>query len=460
MNHAALVLAALTAIHFPVSTSDAQAQAYVDRGLFYYYAYDDGDSVDAFGAAAARDPKLAMAYWGEALADGPDLNSPMTEEGFLRGQSAIAKAVALERDASDAERGYIDAMALRYQGTWTDWNADDAAYRRAMIAIVQAAPNTEGATVARLLAAEALLEHGGLIWSGPAPETADSQRALALVNGVLSDDPENVMANHLCLHLYDAAPDRTPARACALRLDAAIFPPQAEHLAHMPSHYWIETGNYPAAMDSSERAYRLFTQLQQVAGRNPDHDRYLVHDVYVGYSAAMMLGSYDAARRWSSRMDAVYETRFDALTALRFGHFAEAYALASGKTPSELAVRGLAAVELGRQSEARELAVSLRALSESGDLAQLFLARLAESDGKYEDAARSIERAVTLQRDAFADELIPLLPALEARGDFAMRCAAYADAVEAYRATLAAYPNDARALAGLDAARKAQSRGP
>ena len=60
----------------------------------------------------------------------------------------------------------------------------------------------------------------------------------------------------------------------------------------------------------------------------------------------------------------------------------------------------------------------------------------------------------------FADELIPLLPALEARGAFAMRRGAYADAVTAYGAALAAYPNDPRALAGLTAARASQGRGP
>jgi tetratricopeptide (TPR) repeat protein len=211
---------------------------------------------------------------------------------------------------------------------------------------------------------------------------------------------------------------------------------------------------------SSERAYRLFQQLQREADRNPDHDRYLIHDAYVGYSGAMMLGDYATARVWSARMDATYGTSFDALTALRFQQFADAYALARGSAPNDLAVRGLAALELGRTAEARTIAGQLRKITTAGDVVEIFLARVAELDGRDDEAIRWLEKAAATQRDAFADELIPLLPALEARGAFAMRRGAYADAVTAYGAALAAYPNDPRALAGLAAARASQGRGP
>lgn len=110
---------------------------------------------------------------------------------------------------------------------------------------------------ARLLTAEALLEESGLAWSGEDLANPDSRAAMALVADVLRDDPASAMANHLCLHLYDFAPDRTPAKPCAQRLDETDFPPEAEHLAHMPAHYWIETGDYDAAIRSSDRAYAL-----------------------------------------------------------------------------------------------------------------------------------------------------------------------------------------------------------
>ena len=67
--------------------------------LFLYYAYNGGESERAFAAIAAAEPSNAMAFWGEALAAGPDLNTSMTSERFARGQAAIAKALAVEAGA-------------------------------------------------------------------------------------------------------------------------------------------------------------------------------------------------------------------------------------------------------------------------------------------------------------------------------------------------------------------------
>lgn len=454
MSPVAVALAILVSAHLPAATADAVAQSLVARGLFFYYAYDDADAADTFAAASELAPRLAVAYWGEALAAGPNLNTPMTEDRFMRGQEAMRKTAALGTDVASAERASIAAMASRFQGTWADWARDDGAYRQAMARLADSADADDDI---RVLAAEALLEHGTLTWDGAQLATADSRHALALVNGVLARDPQNVMANHLCIHIYDDATDRTPASSCAQRLDAADLPPQGEHLAHMPAHYWIETGNYAAAVASSERAYLLFEQLKRSDGRNPEHDRYLQHDVYVGYSAAMMLGNYSTARAWSTRMHGASATSYEALTALRFGRFADAYRLASDSTVADLAVRGFAALALGRIDDARIVDARLRKFGEPGYLAELFLARFAETDGDFDDAARWIDRAVAEQAAAYSGESIPLLPALEARAGLAMRRRRYDDAVAAYRATLATYPGDPRALYGLSEALRAQS---
>ena len=455
MTPAILALAILTSVRFPVTTSDAGAQALINRGLSYYYAYDGGDAAGAFAAAAASDPHLAMAYWGEALANGPDLNTQMTAERFVRGQLAAQKSVALQAGIAPSERAYVDAMAQRYKGTWDDWAADDSAYRAAMVRIAGA---PQAGDDARVLAAEALLEHGTLAWDGAHLATADSRHALALIAGVLARDPGNVMANHLCIHAYDDAPDRTPALSCAQRLDAASFAPQAEHLAHMPAHYWIETGNYAAALASSERAYGLFERLERIGNRDPEHDRYLLHDTYVGYSAAMMLGDYPTARMWSGRMNVAFATPYDGLTALRFGRFTDALRFARDDTVAGLAVRGCAALALGQIATARDAATRLRKISTSGYLAELFLARLAEREGNGDQARRWLDQAVDEQATADSGELLPLLPALEVRGELALRGRAYDDAVAGYRAALAAFPDDPRALFGLAAGLQALGR--
>jgi tetratricopeptide (TPR) repeat protein len=447
----AVVLAAVSAvasIHLPVSTNVPQAQVEIDRGLFFYYAYDGDDAARAFAQASSLDPRLAMAYWGIALADGPDLNAPLTEDRFALAARAIDKARSNEAGASLLERRFIEAMALRYKGSFASWAADDAAYRGDMLALAESSRDQN----AELLAAEALLEHGGLTWRDGVLSSDESREALELVSSVLRDDPSSLMANHLCIHLYDLAADRAPALPCAQRLDAADLPPQAEHLAHMPAHYWIETGNYTAALHSSERAYALLTQLTASDGESEHTERYGKHDVAVGYSAAMMLGNYAGAQQWSQRMGVVFGTSFDALTALRFGRYEAAYA-ADGSEFAAISVRGLAALQMGRVPEARALAKGIPSGNAAqGYLPQLFLARLAEAEGDYDEAERLLARARANQQATFAGELIPLIPADEAVGAFCLRRGDSAGAIAAFTDTLAAYPDDPRALFGLSQA--------
>jgi hypothetical protein len=447
VNLLAVLLAAIAAtpVHLPASTNDTAAQAAIDRGLFLYYAYNGSDAAAAFEEASRLDPQLATAYWGIALAEGPDLNTPLTEEKFDLAAAAMKKATSLAAAASPLERRLISAMAMRYAGTFAQWSAGDAAYRRAMTDLAQSSRDEN----AELLAAEALLEHGGLAWQSGTLTSEESRTALTLVDDVLQNDPNNVMANHLCIHLYDLATDRAPARPCAQRLDADAFPPEAEHLAHMPAHYWIETGDYAAALRSSERAHALMNQL--VAGsQNSQHvERYARHDIAVGYSAAMMLGSYAVAQLWSQRMASAYGTSFDAITALRFGRYAAAYA-ANGNGFGGLAVRGLAALHLQRTDEARALAAHIKAgVSSEGYLPQLFLGELTETDGNYDEGDHWIEEALRNQEAAFSGELIPLLPAGEALGNLRLRRGDGSGAIAAFSATLTAYPDDPRALFGL-----------
>ncbi len=449
------VSAVATSLHFSTSTVNQSAQAAIDQGLFLYYAYNRRASYESFERAATDDPHLAIAYWGMALASGPDLNTPMTAERFAEGARAISKAEKIHANVSVVEQRFISIMALRYRGTFQQWNGDDAAYRDAMVQFAAASGNE----TAKLLAAEASLESGGLNWEGRRPASPQSREALALVTGVLQTDPSSAMANHLCVHLYDLAPIRAPALPCAQRLDATTFPPQAEHLAHMPAHYWIETGNYSAAESSSERAVAL-TNAMDAQSAAHDEARYRKHDVSVGYSAAMMLGNYADARRWADRMAGVFDTSFYALTALRFARYAEAYQSAASGFGAA-AVKGLAALQLGRTQEAETIAQNItrqkRVVAENG-IAELFLARAAEAKGSFDEARKLLARTESNQRTQLGGELIPLVPAGEAFGALELRHANARRAIDAFTQTLREYPNDPRALFGLAQAYAAENK--
>ena len=139
-------------------------------------------------------------------------------------------------------------------------------------------------------------------------------------------------------------------------------------------------------------------------------------------------------------MATVFGTDFDALTAFRFGRYADAYAT-DGNEFGGPSVRGLAALHLGRVSEAHALAAHIPADAfAQGYIPQLFQARLAEADGKYDEAEQWIEKSLQNQRSNLEGELIPLLPAGEALGDLRLRRGDGAAAVAAFIANARRLP--------------------
>src|SRR5579863_4484457 len=100
-------------LHHPVTTktNSILAQKFFDQGLTFVYAFNHDEAAGSFEQAAQYDPGMAMAYWGIALAVGPNINQPEDVERGKLAYAAIAKAKSLEAGASPAEREYIDALA-------------------------------------------------------------------------------------------------------------------------------------------------------------------------------------------------------------------------------------------------------------------------------------------------------------------------------------------------------------
>src|ERR1039457_1034237 len=129
-------------LHHPVSTKNAAAQGFFDQGLRLIYAFTHDEAARSFHKAAELDPKLAMAYWGMAEAVGPNYNDPASEDRFKQAHEAIQKAVDLSGNASEAERGYIVAMAKRFPADpKADLRRAAEDYRDAMREVVKQHPD-------------------------------------------------------------------------------------------------------------------------------------------------------------------------------------------------------------------------------------------------------------------------------------------------------------------------------
>src|ERR1700723_1297121 len=111
---AAPLLVGLGKLHHPITTSNPLAQRYFDQGLTLVYAFNHDEAARSFAYAAKLDPKCAMAYWGIALARGPNYNESEIDAGREKAAvKAVRKAEALASGSSAAEQAYIRALAKR-----------------------------------------------------------------------------------------------------------------------------------------------------------------------------------------------------------------------------------------------------------------------------------------------------------------------------------------------------------
>jgi tetratricopeptide (TPR) repeat protein len=225
---------------FPVSTKNSRAQLFVNQGVNLSYGFNHAEAARAFAEAARLDPNLAMAYWGQALVLGPNINSPMDPANETPARELIAKAKSLAAKATTRERAYIEALAARYTGKAEDRAAADRAYANAMRNVVQKFPND---TDARTLFAEALMDlRPWNYWTRdglPYDETKEITEQLEAVLGLNKNHPG---ALHLWIHLWE--PTDTPERAEAEADRLLPLMPGAGHIVHMPAHIFQRVGRH------------------------------------------------------------------------------------------------------------------------------------------------------------------------------------------------------------------------
>ena len=287
-------------VHHSVSTDNAIAQSYFDEGLTLVYAYNRDQAFAAFRHAADADPKLAMAYWGEALAQGPNINYQSSKVRLATGREALAKAASPGMHASKLERELIDALSERFDKR----SADDERTRHYQEAMAHVAALYTNDSDVQTLAAESLLTRigGNNLYSANHHPRPLTKKLLKQLNGVLRRDPNHIGANHFWLHAIDASGQPQGGLRSAHLLSSLSFEPAASHLTHMGSHIYMQFGDWDRVAEDNERAIAMDEKLAASLGIDPMQLDYYDHDLDFAVGAELMRGNIRKA-------DALY-TRF------------------------------------------------------------------------------------------------------------------------------------------------------
>jgi hypothetical protein len=100
--------------HHAIATASPEAQRFFDQGFDLVFGFNHEEAVRSFKRAAELDPKAAMPHWGIAWALGPNYNLDVDDDRAKQANAAMAEALTLSNGGPEAERAYIEAMAIRF----------------------------------------------------------------------------------------------------------------------------------------------------------------------------------------------------------------------------------------------------------------------------------------------------------------------------------------------------------
>ena len=424
---------------FPVTTSSARAQLFFNQGMMLTYGFNHAEATRSFREVARLDPNCAMAYWGMALVLGPNINMAMAPQAEPQAYDLIQKAVALKKYASDKERAYIDALAVRYSGEKNpDRSALDRAYTKAMRDLHNRYPADLDATT---LYAEALMDlRPWNYWTRDMQPYPETKEVLRVLESVLASNPNHPGAIHLYIHTVELARPEL-AEAGADRLWKLV--PGAGHLVHMPSHIFRRVGRYNDASKSNEDAVAADEDyIEQCRAQGVYPLAYYPHNIHFLWDSATMEGrsqvAIEAARKSASSIpaDAWREVpllhQFLVAPLFAYTRFGEWEAILSEPRPPQDSLfwtgvwhyaRGMALTATGKLNQANRELDSLRSIaaqksldgyrvtfSRNGAKAILEIAdevlagELAAKQGYHDLAIARLHRAILLEDNLIYNE--------------------------------------------------------
>jgi tetratricopeptide (TPR) repeat protein len=475
--------------HHKVTSSELFAQEFFDQGLAFIYAFNTDEALGSFREAARRDPKMAMAYWGIALALGPNYNDPSNVERGKQAYAAIAKARSLESGVTPAEREYIEALAKRFPPDGKLTAASAAAYADAMRVLAHHYPDDADASA--LFAAAMMDQHPWALWTADGKSAPGTDEILATLEATLAKHPNHVGANHYYVHAVEASPN--PARGLAEAERLPKLAPGAGHLVHMPSHIYFRIGRYHDSAEANERAVSVDRSYIRNRGDKSEYAMmYYPHNIDFLWASYMMEGQLREARkaaRWSAaavpvetvRMMPMAEMMIDSgiLTEVRFSewdkvmkesappadlnysdvvyHYSRGMALAATGKPNDAATE-LTQLDAARAKIPADRTFGAATVASLATIASLTLKGEQEiAAGKTDTGLKDLDAVIAAQ-DALPYEEPPswYCPVREIYGDELMKAGRITDAEQVYREDLVKYPENGWSLHGLELALRAR----
>lgn len=468
-----------------ISTESAYANQFFNQGLIMANAFNHAEAARSFYEAARLDSTCAMAYWGIAYVLGPNYNTNSNTGESTDIRNAVNSASKFAANTKDWEQALINAIVAKFPANAEEPN--EQAYADAMHLAYEKFPNNE--LIVTLYAESMMNMHAWDLYSRKGGEPRPwTEGIVSTLEDAINLNPENPLANHLYLHATEAAPDVEKALASAERLKTLV--PAAGHLVHMPSHIYINTGDYHEGSIANEKAViadSIYIAECKVQGVYPQ--LYYPHNYHFLAATAALEGrgarAIEAAYKTADIIDKKYMRESGIGTVQHYvtipNHvlvkFAQWEKILSIPMPEQdlkypLAIwyyaQGMALANTQELEKAKEALEKLRELKETEDVKNIMIweinsatdvcniatdvldAEIAMKEGKFDYAVERLLNAVEIEDNLNYNEPPDWFFSIRhTLGDAYLQMNKYPEAEAVYREDLTYWVKNGFALNGL-----------
>ncbi|MBL0008067.1 MAG: hypothetical protein IPP25_13095 [Saprospiraceae bacterium] len=229
-------------LSYPVTTKNPEAQKYFNQGLLFAYGFNHAEAARSFYQAIRLDSTCAMCYWGYAFVLGPNYNAGMDPGHYERAFEAMQSANKYAASCTEKEKGLIKAMTVRYTREVPENRSHlDSAFMEAMKTMHQKYP--EDVDIASIYAESLMDMHPWDLWEKDGAAKPWTPEIIKAIEVAITLNPNHPGGHHYYIHALEASPYPERALPSAKKFDDGLVP-RAGHLVHMPSHIYINTGDY------------------------------------------------------------------------------------------------------------------------------------------------------------------------------------------------------------------------
>ncbi len=268
----------LCSVHYRVSTSSPECQAFFDQALSYLYSYVWMEASRSFETAAQHDPDCALAWWG--------LSRALDRWGRAESATkALQKAHDLREHASHREQLLIQArMQEKGLAPYAAGNAD--AHKKAATetidTMISLFDDDEEAWFYRAQLG------GGQNLFGGTTASAPFYKAMIRIN------PMHPAANHELLHHYENI--QRPTLGWIYAENYIKSSPGIPHPFHMQAHLATRLGRWDKTSDRSTHAIEMERAYHTEMNVKPSEDHQFSHHLEVLTLSLVHDGRFHEAR--------------------------------------------------------------------------------------------------------------------------------------------------------------------